>query len=81
MLSVAEAAKLLGVKPGLVYGLCASRRLRFCKIGVGRGVIRIPEDALDEYVRSVTFGAEEVGATPPPEKPKRKKITSRFFRL
>ena len=78
MLTVVQAANLLGVKPGLVYSLCSGGRLRHCKIGHGRGVIRIPEDALDEYVRSVTFGTE--GAKEPPSPPRRK-VNLKHLRL
>lgn len=68
MLTVAEAAKRLGVGPKLVYQLVAARRICSCRIGNGRGVIRIPEDALDEYVRSVTFGSAGEAASPGPQR-------------
>lgn len=64
--SVAEAAKELGVSPGTVYSLCASRKIRHERIGLGRGTIRIPEDALEEYRRSVTVTAEREAAFMPP---------------
>lgn len=64
-LSVREAADCLGLSSALVYGLCARRRIRHERHGLGRGTIRIPEDAIEEYLRSVTVGAEK-GAAPPP---------------
>lgn len=70
MLTVAEAAKRLGVGPQLVYQLVATRRIRFCRIGNGRGVIRIPEDAVAEYVSSVTVDAHS-GPTTSPASPRR----------
>src|SRR4051794_17161388 len=63
--SVAEAAKELGVSTGTVYGLCASRKLRHERHGLGRGRIKIPDDALQEYRRSVTVGTERAASLPP----------------
>lgn len=77
MLTVAQAAEKLGVKPGLVYQLCSSGRLRHCRVGNGRGVIRISEDALDEYVMSVTFGGRAEDDTPPA----RRAVKLRHLRL
>lgn len=54
MLTVKQVAERLGVSPGLVYQLCAVGKLRHERHGIGRGTIRIPEDAIDEYRRSVT---------------------------
>ena len=76
----AQAAEKLGVKEGTVRALVASRRLRHCRIGTGRGVIRIPLDAVEEYIRSVTVAADP-GPAPAPEQAWRKKVTSRYFRL
>jgi excisionase family DNA binding protein len=67
MLTVKQAAKKLGISPATVYGLCSARRLRHERHGLGRGSIRIPEDALEEYRRSVTVqpGGAAEGQTPP----------------
>lgn len=74
-LSVREAAEQLGVSIGTVYGLCARRRLRHERIGLGRGTIRIPEEALEEYRQSVTVGvAGEKPQAPPPPQPKLKHL-------
>jgi excisionase family DNA binding protein len=67
MLSVAEAAAALGVSRNLVYGLCQRKKIRHERHGLGRGVIRIPEDAIQEYRASVTVktGQEKPSASPP----------------
>jgi excisionase family DNA binding protein len=64
--SVGEAATLLGVSPSLVYGLCAQKRIRHERHGLGRGKIVIPEDALEEYRRQRTVNVDEGGDQPPP---------------
>jgi excisionase family DNA binding protein len=64
-LSVKEAASRLGVSPALVYALCARKMLRHERHGLGRGKIVIPEDALDEYRRRRTVGADDVTPTEP----------------
>lgn len=53
--SVQEAARELGVSTALVYGLCARKKIRHERHGLGRGRIRITEDALEEYRRCVTI--------------------------
>ena len=63
LLSVAEVAELLDVSAATVYGLCSRRKLRHERHGLGRGTIRIPRDAVEEYRRGVTVGT---GAVPPP---------------
>jgi excisionase family DNA binding protein len=54
LLTVREAAERLGISSGLVYALCARKRLRHERYGLGRGVIKIPEDALEDLRRSVS---------------------------
>jgi len=56
--TVKAAAEYLGLSPSLVYGLCSRKRLRHERHGLGRGKILIPEDALEEYRRSITVGVE-----------------------
>ena len=63
--SVRETAKDLAVSVATVYGLCSRRLIRHQRIGLGRGTIRIPEDAIEEYRRGVTVSAAE--ATPAPQ--------------
>jgi excisionase family DNA binding protein len=63
MFTVKETAAKIGVSGQLVYALCTSRRLRHVRVGLGRGTIRIPEDAVDEFLRGRTVA---VGETPAP---------------
>ena len=74
LLSVGEAATALNLSVHTVRGLVAKRKIRHERHGLGRGVIRIPSDAIDEYRASVTVrAAEEHPATPPalPKTPRR----------
>ena len=59
ILTVKDTASRLGVSPGLVYSLVAGRKLRFVRIGNGRGRIRIPEEAIGEYLARSTFAPQE----------------------
>ena len=77
MLTVGEAAECLGVSVSLVYALCARKMLRHERHGLRRAVIRIPEEALDEYRRGVTVGVAEASLPPPTAK----KITLKHLRL
>jgi excisionase family DNA binding protein len=79
-MTVQEAAERLGVSVSLVYSLCARRLLRHERHGLGRGVIRIPEDAIDEYRRSATVSsAAPVG--PMVRKPAPPPVTLKHLRL
>ena len=55
LLTVKDTATRLGISPGLVYSLAAGRKLRLVRIGNGRGRIRIPEEAIEEYLARSTF--------------------------
>jgi excisionase family DNA binding protein len=66
LLSVREAAEALGVSAALIYTLCARRRLRHERHGLGRGTIRIPQEGLEAYRQSVTVEAEGGAASVPP---------------
>jgi excisionase family DNA binding protein len=65
-LTVREAAKRLHVSASLIYALCHRRQLRHERHGLGRGKILIPEDALEEYRRQHTVGAEAGAVEPAP---------------
>jgi excisionase family DNA binding protein len=65
MLSVKQAADRLGVSTNLVYALCARGKIAHERYGLGRGTIRIAEEALEEYRRSVTVGTAQAAAPPP----------------
>ena len=73
MFTVAEAAKCLGISVSLVYGLISGRKLRFCRVGNGRGRIRISEDAIGEYLARCTFGPQEKSTPTRVEAPARLK--------
>jgi excisionase family DNA binding protein len=74
---VRGVAATLGVSVQTVYMLCAKRRLRHVRVGVGRGTIRVPESAVREYL---------VGATVRPDEPTAptvvgtKRVNSRYLR-
>jgi excisionase family DNA binding protein len=53
--TVKEAADRLNVSPALVYALCAEGKLAHERYGLGRGTIRISEEALEAYRRSCTI--------------------------
>lgn len=65
-MKVKEAATLLEVSPSVVYALVAAGKLKHYRVGKGRGVIRIGEDHVREYLA----GAEQ-GGGPPPSPPAR----------
>ena len=64
LFSVKQAATKLGCSTGLVYALCAAGKLRHSRIGLGRGKIVIPEEALAEYLAAGESGPEPVTAPP-----------------
>lgn len=67
-LTVKEAAVHIRLSPASVYALCAAKKLRRQRVGVGRGKILIPPGAVEEYLANGLVGA--VGdATPPPLPP------------
>ena len=68
LLSVKQTAERLGVSPALVYALCAQKRITHERHGLGRGTIRIPEDALEEYRRASTVEAGAGTLTAPAPK-------------
>ena len=80
MLTVREAAAILSVSAATVYGLCTLRRLRHERIGLGRGVIRIPEDAIDEYRRAHAVEAE-AGSRAETPAPRREPVRLQHLRL
>jgi excisionase family DNA binding protein len=49
MLTVRRAAEILNVSPNLVYALCATGALEHERYGIGRGTIRISEQALAAF--------------------------------
>jgi excisionase family DNA binding protein len=51
MLTVAQVAERLGISEALVYSLCAAGKIVHERYGLGRGTIRISEEALEAYRR------------------------------
>lgn len=76
ILSVRAAAERLGVSTALIYGLCSSRRIRHERHGLGRGRIKIPEEAIDEYRREVTVSPASARTTRPAARKKAPSLTN-----
>jgi excisionase family DNA binding protein len=55
--TVKEAAKRLEISPSLVYLLISEGKLRCVRHGIGRGVIRITEEQLEQYIRQAEGGS------------------------
>lgn len=66
LLSVSEAAGRLGISAQLVYALCARGKIVHERFGLGRGTIRISEEALEQYRRESRV--ESSASTPVPFK-------------
>jgi excisionase family DNA binding protein len=60
-MTVKQAAQRLEVSVATVYGLIAGGKLRCNRIGLGRGVIRVSDDQLSDYLRRA-----EPTVKPPP---------------
>ena len=54
-----EAAPRLRLSAASVYALCAAKKIRHQRVGVGRGKILIPPDAIDEYLAKGTVKSTE----------------------
>lgn len=52
MLNVAQSAQRLNVSTATIYGLINSGQLRCHRIGTRRGVIRVSEDNIREFLES-----------------------------
>ncbi len=57
LLTVKEAAAALRISEATVRSLISRKLIRHERIGLGRGKVMIPEDAIDEYRRSRTVEA------------------------
>jgi excisionase family DNA binding protein len=60
-MNVSEAAKRLEVSRATIYGLIACGKLKCARVGVKRGVIRIQDAHLAEFLS----GSESVSPSPP----------------
>jgi excisionase family DNA binding protein len=70
VLTVKEAAARLGVGTALVYELVADGRLRACRVGNGRGRIRIPVEAVGEYLEQSTITPPATASPSPRRRPR-----------
>ncbi|MEO6088867.1 MAG: helix-turn-helix domain-containing protein [Umezawaea sp.] len=50
MYRVKAVAKMLDVSVATIYRAIESGALRALKVGTGKGALRVPEDAIQEYV-------------------------------
>ena len=57
--TVKEAAVELRLSVATVYALCAARKLRHQRVGVGRGKVLVPFDAISEYLAKGTVPSSE----------------------
>jgi excisionase family DNA binding protein len=64
--TVTEAAERLSISGQSVYQLCSRKKLRHLRLGVGRGCVRIPASALDEFIKGATVQPEEPTAPQAP---------------
>jgi excisionase family DNA binding protein len=69
MLKVKEAAERLRISAGTLYSLCASRQIRHVRVGAGRGSIRIPEEAVAEYLERQTVAVASPSPAPQRARP------------
>ena len=58
MHTVKQAAEKLNVSQSTVYALVSSGQLKCHRIGVGRGVIRISQPAIDNYLNACAAHVE-----------------------
>ena len=70
-MTVKELAGRLEVGLSTVYSLLATGQIRHRRIGKARGVIRIDEDAYQDYLARVERAAEGGGLANPPPPPTR----------
>lgn len=74
---VRGTAAALGVSVQTVYLLCAKRRLRHVRVGVGRGTIRVPSSAIREYLDGATVRPDGPAAPAPVGT---KRVSPRYLR-
>ncbi len=65
-LTVKEVAAQLRISLALAYALIARNAIRHERHGRGRGVIRVPPEALEDYRRRCERGAQTADPPPPP---------------
>jgi excisionase family DNA binding protein len=81
MLTVKEAAERLHVSPSLLYALCSRRAIAHERFGLGRGAIRISEEALAEFQERCRVRGSAAAALPARVTPPRPPPTLRHVKL
>ena len=56
--TVKEVAQLLSISAQAVYQFCTKKKLRHLRLGIGRGTLRIPASALEEFIAQSTVQAD-----------------------
>ncbi len=69
LLTVKQTAEILGVSTGLIYAMVSARKIDHVRVGLGRGIIRIPEEAIEEYRKRNSVLAEDARRTEMPIMP------------
>ncbi len=59
-LTVKQVAERLAVAETTVYLLCSESKIDHLRVGIGRGAIRISEEALDDFIQRATVRVGEV---------------------
>jgi excisionase family DNA binding protein len=65
-MTVKQAAARLEVSVATTYGLIASGKLRCYRIGNGRGVVRIADEHIAEFLQASAPAAKQLPSPPPP---------------
>ena len=73
-MTVREVAQRLEISVSLAYRLLASGKIRCNRHGIGRGVIRVSEDQLIEYLASSEGGHQRLPPRPAPPRPRLKHL-------
>lgn len=73
-LTVKQVAERLGISRALVYALISRKEICHERHGLGRGVIRITEEALEGYRRTCQVKEEEERPAPPPVRVRLKRL-------
>ncbi|QDV74557.1 helix-turn-helix domain-containing protein [Botrimarina mediterranea] len=63
MNTVRATAEKLGVSEKTVRGLIQAGRIEHHRVGLGRGVIRITDQAISDYLQSTRVGLSESSAS------------------
>ena len=58
-LTVKQVAERLAVAQTTVYLLCSESKIDHIRVGIGRGAIRISEEAVDAFIRGATVRVVE----------------------